>query len=115
MEKIRDIIFYKTYFKEFYIQLDENARTKINYVLKLIQTQERIPIKFFKFIEGSKGLYEIRVKVETNIYRVFCCNDKGSIVVLFNGFVKKTQKTPKSEIEKDEAIMKEYFENKKEG
>lgn len=115
MEKIRDIIFYKTYFKEFYIQLVENARTKINYVLKLIQTQERIPIKFFKFIEGSKGLYEIRVKVETNIYRVFCCNDKGSIVVLFNGFVKKTQKTPKSEIEKDEAIMKEYFENKKEG
>jgi len=115
MEKIRDIIFYKTYFKEFYIQLDENARTKINYVLKLIQTQERIPIKFFKFIEGSKGLYEIRVKVETNIYRVFCCNDKGSIVVLFNGFVKKTQKTPKSEIEKAEAIMKEYFENKKEG
>lgn len=115
MEKIRDIIFYKTYFKEFYIQLDENARTKINYVLKLIQTQERIPIRFFKFIEGSKGLYEIRVKVETNIYRVFCCNDKGSIVVLFNGFVKKTQKTPKSEIEKDEAIMKEYFENKKEG
>ena len=95
MEKIRDIIFYKTYFKEFYIQLDENARTKINYVLKLIQTQERIPIKFFKFIEGSKGLYEIRVKVETNIYRVFCCYDKGSIVVLFNGFVKKTQKTPK--------------------
>lgn len=115
MEKIRDIIFYKTYFKEFYIQLVENARTKINYVLKLIQTQERIPIKFFKFIEGSKGLYEIRFKVETNIYRVFCCNDKGSIVVLFNGFVKKTQKTPKSEIEKDEAIMKEYFENKKEG
>ncbi|MBQ6746024.1 MAG: type II toxin-antitoxin system RelE/ParE family toxin [Bacteroidaceae bacterium] len=115
MEKIRDIIFYKTYFKEFYIQLDENARTKINYVLKLIQTQERIPIKFFKFIEGSKGLYEIRVKVETNIYRVFCCYDKGSIVVLFNGFVKKTQKTPKSEIEKAEAIMKEYFENKKEG
>ena len=115
MEKIRDIIFYKTYFKEFYIQLDENARTKINYVLKLIQTQERIPIKFFKFIEGSKGLYEIRVKVETNIYRVFCCYDKGSIVVLFNGFVKKTQKTPKSEIEKAEAIMKEYYENKKEG
>lgn len=115
MEKIRDIIFYKTYFKEFYIQLDENARTKINYVLKLIQTQERIPIKFFKFIEGTKGLYEIRVKVETNIYRVFCCNDKGSIVVLFNGFVKKTQKTPKLEIEKAEAIMKEYYENKKEG
>ena len=115
MEKIRDIIFYKTYFKEFYIQLDENARTKINYVLKLIQTQERIPIKFFKFIEGSKGLYEIRVKVETNIYRVFCCYDKGSIVVLFNGFVKKTQKTPKSEIEKAEAIMKEDYENKKEG
>jgi phage-related protein len=115
MEKIRDIIFYKTYFKEFYIQLDENVRTKINYVLKLIQTQERIPIKFFKFIEGSKGLYEIRVKVETNIYRVFCCYDKGSIVVLFNGLVKKTQKTPKSEIEKAEAIMKEYFENKKEG
>ena len=100
MEKIRDIIFYKTYFKEFYIQLDENARTKINYVLKLIQTQERIPIKFFKFIEGSKGLYEIRVKVETNIYRVFCCYDKGSIVVLFNGFVKRLRKRQNQRLKK---------------
>lgn len=80
---------------------------------RLITIVERIPKKFFDKIDGVKGLFEIRIEYESNIYRVFCCFDKGNLVVLFNGFQKKTQKTPKKELEKAERIMKEYFEEQK--
>jgi len=79
----------------------------------MITIVERIPKKFFDKMDGVKGLFEIRIEYESNIYRIFCCFDKGNLVVLFNGFQKKTQKTPKKEIEKAERIMKEYFEEQK--
>ena len=72
-----------------------------------------IPQKFFKHIESTEGLYEIRIKVKSDIYRVFCCFDEGQIVILFNGFQKKSQKTPKSEIEKALKLKQEYFREKK--
>ncbi len=62
---------------------------------------------------GTDGIYEIRVEVGSNIYRIFSCFDKGNIVVLFNGFQKKTQKTPKQEIELAEKLKKEYFEQRR--
>jgi len=62
---------------------------------------------------GIDGLFEIRVEFESNIFRIFCCFDKGNLVILFNGFQKKTQKTPKKELDKASRIMKEYFEFKK--
>ncbi len=71
-----------------------------------------IPEKFLKHIEGTEGLYEIRIKAGSNIYRIFCCFDKGSLVVLFNGFQKKDQKTPKKEIEQAEKLKLEYFKTK---
>lgn len=74
---------------------------------------ERIPKKFFNQLTDYEGLYEIRIEFESNIYRIFCCYDEGNIVVLFNGFQKKTQKTPKEEIEKAMRIREEYFEFKK--
>jgi phage-related protein len=74
------------------------VQEKIDDVLYLVTHSDRIPDKFLKHIEGQKGLYEVRVEVGSNIYRIFCCFDKGKIVVLFNGFQKKTQKTPKGEI-----------------
>ncbi len=61
---------------------------------------------------GTDGLYEIRIELGSNIYRLFCCFDEGRVVVLFNGFQKKTQKTPKSEIEKAEKLKAEYFKQK---
>ena len=61
---------------------------------------------------GYDGLFEIRVEFQSNIYRIFCCFDEGRLVVLFNGFQKKTQKTPKKEIEKAVRLKKEYFEYK---
>lgn len=109
----REIRFYEKYFIEFYLSLDFSVQEKIEYVFKVIQTVDMIPQKFFKHIEGTEGLYEIRVKVESDIYRVFCCFDAGRIVVLFNGFQKKSKKTPKKEIDKALKIKQDYFDKKK--
>ena len=71
-----------------------------------------VPITYLRSIAGVAGLYEIRVEDDGNIYRIFCCFDDGNLVILFNGFHKKTQKTPQSEIDKAKRIMNEYYENK---
>ncbi len=76
-------------------------------------TVEVIPARFMRAIKGRKGLYEIRVENGNNIYRVFCCFDEGNLVILFNGFQKKTQKTPKGLLDKAELLMKEYYEQKR--
>ncbi len=81
---------------------------KIEWTLNLIRVSQHISEKFFKHVEGTKGLYEIRIEVGSNIYRVFSFFDKGNLVVLGNGFQKKTQKTPKQEIQKALKIMEEY-------
>ena len=112
MEIIRSIKLFKSYYKDFYVAQSQTIRDKINFVLRLVETQRIIPRKFFRFIEGSDGIYEIRVEVESNIYRIFCCMDGGAIIVLFHGFQKKTQKTPQKEIKRAEAIKKEYFKSK---
>lgn len=119
MQEERKIIFHKHYFQEFYSEQRDAVKEKIGYVFRLIKTVNKVPERFLKHIEGSDGLYEIRVEVGSNIYRIFCCFDKGSLVVLFNAFQKKTQKTPKSEIELAEKLMIDYFnlkykENEKE-
>jgi phage-related protein len=77
-----------------------------------IMTQEQIPAKYFSSIVGVRGLYEIRVEEGGNIYRIFCCMDEGNLVVLFNGFQKKSQKTPPEEIARATRIMNDYFRKK---
>lgn len=111
----RTIKIYKSYFNEFYVEQTEAVRRKINYCLSAVKTLDRIPSSILKNIVGSDGLYEIRVESGSNIFRIFCCFDEGSIVVLFHGFQKKTQKTPKSQISKAEKLMKEYYEEKQNG
>ena len=108
----REIIFYKHYFKEFYVTQNEKVRRKIAQTLVWLQTLDRLPVTILKSIEGKKGLYEIRIEFGGDIFRVFCCFDKGSLVILLNGFQKKTQKTPQSEIDKAEKLMKEYYNEK---
>jgi phage-related protein len=108
----REIIFYKNYFKEFYVTQNEKVRRKIAQTLVWLQTLDRLPVTILKSIEGKKGLYEIRIEFGGDIFRVFCCFDKGSLVILLNGFQKKTQKTPQSEIDKAEKLMKEYYSEK---
>ncbi len=113
MEAVREIIFYKQYFEDFFNTLNDKERVKIDEVLFMMTILERVPKKFFKSIEGIKGLFEIRVEYEGSIYRIFCCFDRGNLVILFNGFQKKSQKTPPKELEKAERIMKEYFSEQK--
>lgn len=108
----REIKFYKHYFKEFYVTQTEKVRKKIAQTLVWLQTLDRLPVTILKSIEGKKGLFEIRVEFGGDIFRVFCCFDEGSLVILFNGFQKKSQKTPQGEVEKAERLMKEYFGSK---
>ena len=96
---IRKIEFYKDYFINFYSKQDTKVQEKFEYTFKLIRQVDRIPEKFFKHIASTNGLYEIRVEYQSNIYRTFCFFDKGTLVILLNGFQKKTRKTPKKEIE----------------
>ena len=109
----RIIRFYNHHFNEFYLAQSEKVRKKILQTLVWIENLDVIPVTILRSIEGVKGLYEIRVEFSSNIFRIFCCFDEGSLVVLFNGFQKKTQKTPPNEIERAERLMKEYFESKK--
>ena len=109
---MRELKIYKRYFFDFYEEQTNEVQQKIEWTLGLIRDLDRIPEKYFKHMEGTKGLYEIRIQVGGNIYRVFSFFDKGNIVVLGNGFQKKSQKTPKQEIDLALKIMEEYFNEK---
>ncbi len=108
---MREIHIYKRYFLDFYQNQEEDVKEKIDYALMLLKTQNRISAKFVKLIED--GIFELRAEYKNNIYRIFFIFDNGNIVVLFNGFQKKTQKTPRNEIEMAKRIKKEYYESKK--
>jgi phage-related protein len=109
----REIIFFQNYFIDFYLDLDLSVQEKIEYVFKVIRTMDMVPERFIKHIEGTDGLYEIRVKTGSDIYRIFCCLDSGRLVILFNGFQKKSDKTPRKEIERGLRLKAEYFKQKK--
>lgn len=107
---IRDIYYYKEHYLVFFEQLKPEVQKKFNWTLQLIATIDRVPEKYFKHMAGTNGLYEIRVEVGSDIYRVFSFFDKGHLIILINGFIKKTQKTPKAEIELAEKLKNEYFD-----
>ena len=113
MEKIREVIVYKNYFVDFLTKQPIKVQNKIFKIIEAIETLERIPTTYLKLISGTNGLYEARIQLGTDIWRVFCFFDKGKLVILLNGFQKKTQKTPKNEIEKAINLMKEYYESRK--
>lgn len=110
--KERKIIFHGKYFTDFYILQTAKVQEKIEFVFRLIQTVDQVPGRFLKHMAGTDGLYEIRVECGSNIFRIFCCFDKGNLVVLFNAFQKKAQKTPRQEIEMAVKLMREYFREK---
>jgi phage-related protein len=107
----RKIIAYKHYYREFMANLTIDEQKKIHYGLDLLATQERISKKFVKFVRDD--IFELRTEYNGNIYRLFFIFDDGKIVVLFNGFQKKSQKTPEKEIIKAINIKNEYYANKK--
>lgn len=111
-QKYRTIIFYKDYFEKFFVKQRTKVRDKIVWTLELIEELKYVPENYLKHIESTNGLYEIRVQYGSDIFRIFCFFDQGQLIVLANGFQKKTQKTPKNEIELAEKLKKQYFDEK---
>jgi phage-related protein len=108
----RELFFYKDYFREFYSSQTPKVQKKILWTLRIIEDLERIPEVYFKHIENTDGIYEIRVQTGSNIFRIFCFFDDNNLVIVGHGFQKKTQKTPTGEIDRAEKIKKEYHEEK---
>jgi phage-related protein len=111
--KVREVISYKNYFEDFLLSLPEKVQDKIFKIIEAIEVLEYIPSNYLKFISGTSGLYEARIQLASNIWRIFCFFDEDRLVILLNGFQKKTQKTPKQEIDKALNLMKEYYTEKK--
>ncbi|MGY3052965.1 phage-related protein [Pedobacter sp. UYEF25] len=109
---IREIFYYKNYYLDFFETLKPEVKKKMNWTLQLISTIDRVPKKYFDHMTGSSGIFEIRVEVGSDIFRVFSFFDKGKLIILLNGFQKKTQKTPKNELELAEKLKKQYFDEK---
>ncbi|MEN9993481.1 MAG: hypothetical protein RL762_138 [Bacteroidota bacterium] len=110
--KIREVVAYQSFFKEFLELQPTKVQNKIFKVIEAVECLERVPENYLKSIKGQKGLYEIRIQLGSNIWRVFCFFDEDRLVILLNGFVKKTQKTPRRELDLASKLMMEYYENK---
>ena len=113
MNQVRALVFYRNHFHDFFDKQSEKAKEKIDYVLFLLTHIDKVPEKFLKHIIGQKRLYEIRVEHSNNVFRIFCFFDKGKIIVLLNGYQKKTQRTSLKEIEIANKLMNEYFSTTK--
>jgi len=109
---VRKIIAYKEYFVNFYKAQEEKIQEKIEYVLDLVRFERQVPKKFFKALENTDGIYEVRVITTFKSIRILCFLDDGNLVVLTNCFLKKTQKTPRKEIKLAEKLKKEYLRDK---
>ncbi|MEQ8423539.1 MAG: type II toxin-antitoxin system RelE/ParE family toxin [Cyclobacteriaceae bacterium] len=112
-QKERSIIFYKSYFDSFFKEQKQKVKDKIIWTFDLIEELHIVPETYLKHIENTDGLFEIRIQQGSDIFRIFCFFDKGQLIVLANGFHKKTQKTPKKEIEKALTIKKDYETEKR--
>jgi len=108
----RDIGFYEDHFKDFYLRQSLAVRKKIDWTLLVLKTTRIVPEKFLKHLTNTDGLWEVRISADNGIFRIFCFFDEGNLIILLNGFQKKTQKTPKNEIKKAERLKKQYDENR---
>ncbi len=109
---VRKIIAYKDNFVDFYKNQEPKIQVKIEYVLDLVRFERKIPKKFFKLLEDTDGIWEVRVITTFKSIRILCFQDKGNLVVLTNCFLKKTQKTPQKEIKMAEKLKREYLNEK---
>ncbi len=103
---------YKHYFEDFLNKQPTRVQDKIFKIIEAIETLERVPSNYLKHLAGTDGLFEARIKLGSSIWRVFCFFTEGKLVILLNGFEKKTQKTPKSEIKKALRLMSDYYQDK---
>jgi phage-related protein len=109
---VRKIVSYKENFVKFYKGQDLKTQVKIEYVLDLVRYEKQVPVKFFKFLEATDGIYEIKIITTFKSIRILCFFDEGNLVVLTNCFLKKTQKTPRKEIKLAERLKNEYLKEK---
>jgi len=108
--KIRSVKVYGQDFWKFYDQQTKKVQERILWVIRVIRDIQVISEKYLKHIDD--GIYEIRISSGSNIFRIFCFFDEGRLVILLNGFQKKTQKTPTKEIERAKKLKKQYYEDK---
>ena len=112
----REILFYRTAsqkcsVEEFLDSLPSKVAQKVTWVLGLLEDLDVIPAQYFAKMPGTDDIWECRIKLGSNIYRIFAFWD-GNKIILTHGFIKKTQKTPSNEIEKAESYKKDYFQRK---
>jgi phage-related protein len=112
-QKCRTIIFYRNYFEDFFVKQNDKVKAKIIWTLELIEELPRVPEMYLKHLEDTHNLYEIRVQSGNELFRIFCFFDEGALVILLNGFQKKSRKTPKQEMDSAEKIKKEYEKEKR--
>lgn len=112
-EKVRDVVEFENHFSDFLKKQPVKVQNKIYKIIEAIETLERVPSNYLKAIVGTNGLYEARIRLGSDIWRVFCFFDHGKLVILLNGFTKKTQKTPNNEIKKALLLMQKYYDTKK--
>ena len=92
MKKAREILYYKKYYLDFFGKLKPEVKKKFNWTLQIIEELDRVPEKYFKHLTGTTGLYEIRVEVGSDIYRVFSFFDKGQLIIVLTAFRRKLKK-----------------------
>ncbi|WP_298390883.1 type II toxin-antitoxin system RelE/ParE family toxin [Hydrotalea sp.] len=109
--QIRSLKVYGNDFWEFYNKQTKKVQDRILWTIRVIKDIKLVPEKYLKHID--EGIYEIRVSSGNNIFRIFCFFDEGQLVIVLNGFQKKTQKTPAEEIDKAKKLKKKYYESKK--
>ena len=109
--QIRSLKVYGSDFWEFYNQQTKKVQEWIIWTIRVIRDIQVVPEKYLKHIDD--GIYEIRISSGNNIFRIFCFFDEGKLVILLNGFQKKTQKTPIKEIERAKKLKTQYYEDKK--
>ena len=112
MKTKRELFFFKNYFQEFFDKQRPKVKKRIIWTLKVIEDVDRIPEIYFRHIEGSDGIYEIRIQSGNDIFRIFSFFDKNRLIIVGHGFQKKTQKTPQNQLDLAQKIRKEYYESK---
>ena len=110
--KIREVVAYGNYFQDFLESLPVKVQNKVFKIIEAVEILKRVPQQYLKSISGAKGLFEVRIQLGSDIWRVFCFFENERLVILLNGFIKKTQKTPKEEIKLAMDLMKRYYDDK---
>ena len=102
----------KCFIQEFLDSLSGKAAQKVTWVLSLIEELDIVPSSYFKKLVNTEEIWECRIQLASNAYRIFCFFDGASVIVLTHGLIKKTQKTPRREIERAEAYRRDYLQRR---